>query len=428
MNRPMQATSPANLPATLPSPLPAMAYLISRYPAVSHTFILREVRQLRALGFGIATASVNEPDQAVLPAEEAEEAARTYYLKRDGIKGALGAHLRTLAGDPGAWLRGVGLAFRLGGADPRRLLLSLAYFTEALMLGQWMRRQRLTHLHVHFATAAASIGLYVKRAFKTGFSLSIHGPDEFDNVETQWLAEKIGAADFLFCIGQYAKSQVMRQCPPAQWSKCDIAPLGVDLLRYALRAQPAEPAPSAPFHLLCVGRLTPAKGQHVLLDALIDLRRQGRNVSLTLVGTGPDEASLKQAVRAARLDASVSFTGALDQQQVHALYQSADAFVLPSFAEGIPVVLMEAMACGVPCITTRITGIPELIRSADEGLLVTPADAEALAGAIVQLMSAPHLRHKIRLAARARVLQSYDLERNVARLAALFCQRLKESA
>lgn len=401
--------------------MPAMAYLISRYPAVSHTFILREVLQLRALGFTIETASVNPPDHASLPATEAAEAARTYYIKRAGVAGALGAHLRTLAGNPAGWLRGLASALRLGGAAPGPLLRSLAYFTEALMLGQWMRRHGLRHLHVHFATAAANIGLYVKPVFGFTLSLTIHGPDEFDNVDGQWLRQKIAAADFLFCIGHYAKSQVMRLSEPRHWHKFDISPLGVDPARYALRA---EPAPAPAFRLLCVGRLTPAKGQHVLIEALALLREQGRAARLMLVGAGPDEASLRHAVAAAGLDGSVEFAGALDQDAVRALYQQADAFVLPSFAEGIPVVLMEAMASGLPCVTTRITGIPELIRADHEGLLVTPADVGALAAAIAQLMEQPQQRAAIRTGGRARVEQSYDLERNVARLATLFRQRL----
>lgn len=404
---------------------PAMAYLISRYPAVSHTFILREVQQLRAQGFRIVTASVNAPDQTELAPAEAADAATTYYLKRDGVRGALAAHARTLLTRPLAWLRGVGLACRLGGLEPRRLLQSMAYFTEALMIGQWMQREHVAHLHVHFATAAANIGLYVKPVFGTTLSLSIHGPDEFDNVERQWLREKIDTADFLMCIGHYAKSQIMRLCPPSAWHKLEIAPLGVDPQQYRLRQAP--PA-SAALRVLCVGRLTPAKGQHILLDAIERLQWQGREVALTLVGTGPDEASLKAAVTTAGMQNSVHFAGALNQAEVLTHYQNADVFVLPSFAEGIPVVLMEAMACGLPCVTTRITGIPELIRSEDEGLLVTPADVAGLAEAIARLMDTPALALKIRIGARTRIMQSFHLEHNVARMAALFAQRLKDLA
>jgi colanic acid/amylovoran biosynthesis glycosyltransferase len=401
-----------------------IAYLVSRYPAVSHTFVLREVQQLRALGLQVETASVNLPDlaPAAMPAEERGEAARTYYLKRHGALGALAAHLRQLRRSPRAWWRGLRYAFALGGSDPRRVARALAYFTEALMLGRWMAEARLEHLHVHFASAAASVALFVKQVFGVSLSLTVHGPDEFDNVDANWLAQKFVAADFLFCIGQYAKSQVMRLSASEHWHKIEISRLGVDPQRY--RPQPRGGAADGVFRILCVGRLTPAKGQHVLLEAVRLLRRAGCAIHLTLVGAGPDESSLRQAVLAAGLRGQVSFTGALNQAQVRAQYACADAFVLPSFAEGIPVVLMEAMASALPCVSSRIDGIAELIHSEQEGILLAPADPVALAQALRALIDDPLLCRRMGRAARARVETDFDLRHNVARLAGLFADRL----
>ena len=402
-----------------------MAYLVSRYPAVSHTFILREVEALRRQGFVIETASINRPDQQPqqMPPREREEAARTYYVKAHGVAGALAAHAIALWQRPRAWLAGLLYALRLGGTDLRRIALGVGYFTEALMVGRWMRANELPHLHVHFATAAASVGLCVKKVFGTSLSLMIHGPDEFDDVRGQSLAEKIAGADFLFCIGSFARSQAMRLSAPAQWTKIDIARLGVDPGQYAPRL--ASRRDDGPFHVLCVGRLVAAKGQHVLVDAARRLVAGGRDVRVTIVGTGPDETGLRAAIDAAGLQTEVCLTGALNQDEVRRLYGEADAFVLPSFAEGIPVVLMEAMASGVPCVTTRITGIPELIRSDDEGLLVAPSDAEALAAAIARLIDDPGLRARIGAAARRRVDADYHLERNTVRLGRLFARRLE---
>jgi glycosyltransferase involved in cell wall biosynthesis len=403
-----------------------LAYLISRYPAVSHAFILREVLSLRERGLAVEVASINAPDmsEAAMPAAERAEADHTYYVKRHGLRGALGAHLSLLATNPAAWLRGAAYAVGLGGSDARRILLGFAYFTEALMIGRWMRRRSLGHLHVHFATAAANIGLYVKKVFGTSLSLTVHGPDEFDNVSAQWLPEKIAASDFVFCIGSYARSQVMRLSPPREWRKFDVSPLGVDTGIYRPGGQARA---HGPFRILCVGRLTPAKGQHVLIDAARRLRDAGLDFRITLVGSGPDEASLREAVVVDKLATQVQFTGALNQTQVRALYAQADAFVLPSFAEGIPVVLMEAMASGIPCVTTRITGIPELIQSEDEGLLVAPSDASALAAALRRLIEDPALRARIALAARARVEADYNLLRNTGHLAELFSKRLDQA-
>jgi glycosyltransferase involved in cell wall biosynthesis len=400
-----------------------MGYLVSRYPAVSHTFILREVEALRRQGFVIETASINEPDQAPqdMPAREREEAARTYYVKAHGLAGALAAHAVALWQRPIAWLAGLVYALRLGGTDLRRVALGVGYFTEAVMIGRWMRANELAHLHVHFATAAASVGLCVKKVFGTSLSLMIHGPDEFDDVRGQSLAEKIARADFLFCIGSFARSQAMRLSDPSHWRKIDIARLGVDTASYAPRAARTAGA----FHILCVGRLVAAKGQYVLVEAARRLAADRRRFRVTIVGAGPDERGLRAAIRDAGLEQHVTLAGALNQDQVRQLYGEADAFVLPSFAEGIPVVLMEAMASGVPCVTTRITGIPELIRSDEEGLLVAPSDADALAASITRLINDPALCARIATAARRRVDADFHLERNTARLGSLFAHRLE---
>jgi colanic acid/amylovoran biosynthesis glycosyltransferase len=401
-----------------------MGYLVSRYPAVSHTFILREVEALRRQGFVIETASINRPDQAPqdMPARERDAAARTYYVKAHGIAGALAAHAIALWQRPRAWAAGLVYALRLGGSDLRRIALGIGYFTEALMVGRWMRANDLPHLHVHFATAAANVALCVKKVFGTSLSLMIHGPDEFDDVRGQSLAEKIARADFLFCIGSFARSQAMRLSDPAHWRKIDVARLGVDTASYAPRAVRAA---GSAFHILCVGRLVAAKGQYVLVDAARRLAAEKRDLRVTLVGAGPEEPGLRAAIREAGREARVTLAGALNQDEVRRLYGEADAFVLPSFAEGIPVVLMEAMASGVPCVTTRITGIPELIRSDDEGLLVAPSDAEALAAAIARLIDDPALRVRIAAAARRRVDADFHLERNAVRLGLLFHRHLE---
>lgn len=407
-----------------------MAYLISRYPAISHTFILREVRQLRELGFEICTASVNPPDRAEadMTPDEREEAAQTYFLKRDGVFGALKAHLWGLK-RPGAYWRGLKAGLGFGGWNLKGVLFGLFYFTEALMLARWMAGQQVSHLHVHFATAAANIALILKQMLPVTLSLTIHGPDEFYDVPGQKLMEKIAAADFLVCIGRFARSQLMKLSPASAWDKFDICPLGVDVANYNPEAtdarQPVASEMQRPFTVLCVGRLTPAKGQHLLIEACAKLRDWGHAFRLVLVGTGPDEASLRSLSHALELDDMVQFTGAQNQDEVRAWYRRSDVFALPSFAEGIPVVLMEAMASGVPCLTTRITGIPELIRDGIDGMLVTPSDVQELADSLALLKDDPELRREMGESGRQRVAQCYNLPDNVTRLAGIFRARLR---
>ena len=402
---------------------PRLGYLISRYPAVSHTFILREVRQLRQAGFEIHCVSVNAPDRSSseMTADEAQEARTTYYLKTHGMTGALLAHLWGLM-RPARYLRGLFKGLTFDGWNLRRGLYGLFYFTEALMVARWMSAHRLTHLHVHFATAAANIALLLKQLSPAGVSMTIHGPDEFYDVPGQKLIEKVAAADFLVCIGRFARSQMMKLTPATQWHKFEICPLGVDVERY----NPAVADHNGkPFTILCVGRLAPAKGQHILIEACAALRDWGRNFRLVVVGAGPDEQSLHTAVASRQLQGQVTFTGALNQDQVRAWYRDSDVFALPSFAEGIPVVLMEAMASGVPCVTTRITGIPELIRDGIDGLLVTPSDSQELADTLAMLMDDQELRQELARSARARVAAHYNLPDNVARLGGIFMARLE---
>lgn len=402
---------------------PRLAYLISQYPAISHTFILREVLALQERGFAVRVASVNPPDRPPDRLTEAErrEAARTWYLKPQGFRGALTALLTALPRRPLALLRGLRTALQLGGTDLKRLLYSLAYWVEAVMIGEWMRREGTQHLHVHFATPAAAVGMLAKVMFPIGFSFTVHGPDELYDVTAYRLAEKIAHADFVLCISHYARSQMMKLAPVAHWSKFEISRLGVDPERFARR--PDKPA-GDPFELLCVGRLVPAKGQHILLDTLAALIRQGRRVHLTLVGQGPDMASLQAQSARLGLDDAVTLTGAVNQDRILGYYHQADAFVLPSFAEGLPVVLMEAMALGVPCITTHITGVPELIRDGVEGLLVAPSDADGLATAITRLMETPTLGPKLATAGRERVLAEYTLSASIAKLTEILARRL----
>jgi len=420
-----------------PQQRPALAYLISRYPTLSMVFVLREVLALRALGFRIHTASINPPDRPIaqLTAAEAAEAARTYCIKRHGLSGAAAAFARTLLTNPGGVLRGLALVLRLGRLDLAGLALNLMYFLEALMVGQWMLRNSLRHLHVHLASQAASVGLYVHHIFGFGYSLTVHGPDEFYAAHHHHLTRKIAAARFIVCISSFARSQLMNLSPYEHWSKFIVVRLGVDPSHF----DPAHFVPQplsrqgrevsafsaqAPCEILCIGRLTPAKGQHLLIDAVAQLIQQGRAVRLRLAGSGPDEASLRQHAASIPTPEAVVFEGAVNQERIRSLYADAHLFCLPSFAEGIPVVLMEAMSMQLPCVSTQIAGIPELIQSGTDGLLVPPSDLHALAGALAQLMDDAPQRQRLALAARARILSQYDLRANIQELAQELTQRL----
>lgn len=395
---------------------PRLAYLVSAYPAVSHTFILREVEGLRSLGHDIVTASINRPDRARsrMSEQERAEAERTYCLKAHGVRGALAALMFWAAVAPRRLL--ATLRFGLGLRASHRRFAGLAYAVEAAMVARWMREQAVDHLHVHFGNAGATVGVLVKRLSGCHLSFTIHGPDEFDDVPGQQLALKMREADVVVCISQYARSQLLRIAEPAHWGKFQVCRLGVDPGQFPFRQREAKPRP----RLLCVGRLTPQKGQVLLLRALARVREEGGQFDLTLVGEGPDRARIEAEVARLGLGEQVTLTGALGQEAVRAEFERADVFVLPSLAEGIPVVLMEAMSCGVPCVTTPVNGIPELVEHERTGLLATPGDVESLAERLTQMMANPCLRRSLAAAAREKVVRDFDLARNVAALGRIF--------
>lgn len=404
-----------------------IAYLISRYPAISHTFILREVTSLRARGVEVETASINPPDRALdslSPAERAE-ATRTYCLKAQGIVRIAGVLLRTTLTRPLSVAKGIGLAARLGGFDVTAVLTRLAYLAEAILVGDWMLRRKLEHLHVHFATPAATVALLMKEVFGLPFSMTVHGPDEFYNVDEYHLEQKIEGASFICCIGSFCRSQLMKLSHPREWGKFEVSPLGVDAAEFPFDSGKTT---RETFRILCVGRLVPAKGQGVLVHAAHELRRRGRKIEVSFAGDGPDRARLEALAAELRVEDICRFLGPVNPNKVRELYAASDVFVLPSFAEGIPVVLMEAMAMGVPCVSTAITGIPELIESGRQGILVPPSDVSALCGAIEALMGDESLRRSIATAARDKVVEKYNLTTNVGRLESVFRARLAVAA
>jgi len=389
-----------------------IAYLLSQYPAVNHVFMLREVRFLRQLGIDIQVASIRNPDRdpGLMTTAEQEEARSTYYVKSSGLFPFVLAHLHTLVSRPGRYLRGL--------AGALRKLYGLFYFAEAVAVGYWMKRQGLSHVHTHYASA---VGVLVRRIFPVTLSIAFHGPVEFQDPAGSRLAEKVHACLFCCAISQYGVSQLMYACGYPDWPKLELTALGVD--PNAFPPRPFRPFPS-PFQIICVGRLAAVKGQHVLIAAVAALVQEGRHIRLQFAGDGPDRVALCQEVENRGLADYISFEGNVNQDTLLDLYRESDALVLSSFAEGLPVVLMEAMAMEIPCVAPWVNGIPEIITHATDGLLVPPGDAEALARAISRLMDDAELRCTLGQNARRKILENFDLRRNTEHLADVFRRRL----
>lgn len=395
-----------------------IAFLVSQYPAINHAVILREIRELRRW-FELRTVSIRAPDRPLdqLTSEECDEASRTHYIKPQGAAGAFSAVLSTLFSRPVSFVSGFFYALKLSRLRPWQAIKNLGYFLEALLVGQWMRQEQITHLHSHYSS---TVGLLVKSIFPVDLSISFHGPDEFCDPQGFWIREKLEASSFVRAISHYAKSQLMMTCGAVYWEKIEVAYMGVDQNMFSPCTFRQNPSP---FRILCVGRLATVKAQRILIKAVGKLVQQGRSVVLHLAGGGPDRSSLEQYVEALGLRDHIVFHGFTPQDKLHDLYRQADAFALASFAEGLPGVLMEAMAMQIPCVSTWITGVPELIRDGVDGLLVPPSDASALGAAISRLIDDPRLRRSVGEAGRERILDKFDLEKNTRYLADIFQRR-----
>jgi colanic acid/amylovoran biosynthesis glycosyltransferase len=318
-----------------------------------------------------------------------------------------------------AYVTGILYAFRLGRCEFGNTLRNFLYFTEALIAGRWMLSRGLNHAHIHFAS---TVGLFIKKVFPITISITIHGPAEFEEMNAFHLREKTKAAAFICAISSFGRSQLMKASDPSEWHKIELLPLGIDPDKFMPGCTASLERTC--FEVISVAQLVPVKAQHILIDAIAKLVQDGRRIRLRLVGDGPDRPSLEKHILECGLSGNVTLEGAVNQDQLRRLYRDSDVFALASFAEGVPVVLMEAMAMEIPCVATWIAGIPELIQNEVDGLLVAPSDVGQLSGAIGRLLDDPDLRTRIAKAGRRKIIQQYNLSVNTGRLARVFERRL----
>lgn len=397
-----------------------LLYLIGQFPAINHGYLLAEVRHLRTLGIDVRVASVSPADRPPeeLSEVECEESARTFYIKSLPAAKIPLLVLTEFLLHPLRFLSGLFFSLKLAGIKPASIAYHLAYFSEAVVVGRYMRQCGVTHVHASFS---ATVALIVTHVFPVTMSFGVYGFGELHNPSQTHLAERIQGAVFVRSISRFGRGQLMLSCERDEWSKLVYVPLGIDAAEFA--PLPAR-NPSPPPNILCVGRLAPEKGQSLLLEAMAALNASGFPLHLTLVGDGPDRNFLERRAAELGIGGRVEFAGWIDEARLMGLYASTDVFVLPSLAEGIPMVLIEAMAMQIPCVAPCIAGIPELIESGVHGMLYSVADVNELSSQLRTLLQSPDLMERIGRQARVRVLRDYDMARNTEHFAGVLRERL----
>lgn len=394
-----------------------LAYLTSQYPAASHTFIRREVEALRKLGWQIDTFSVRTPGKDETQGDsDRSEAANTFYILRQSPLSFLAAHMVTLFTSPARYLGTFGLALGHRPPGTRGLLLAFAHFAESVLLARELRRRRVPHLHNHFANSAATVGMLASRLLGIGWSFTMHGISETDYPAGLMLGRKIESAKLVACVSWFGRAQGMRLVAPDHWDKMYVVRCGLPFDRLPLR----EPEGSNAKTLICVGRLSPEKGQTGLLRAFANLRVSHEGLRLRLVGDGPDRETLEALAGDLGLGDAVTFVGRLSETEALAEIARSDLLVLPSFMEGLPIVLMEAMALGVPVVASRVAGIPELVEDGSTGLLFPPSNWDYLGACIERLLSDEALCSSLAERGKTKVAVEFDVRKSTETLSRLF--------
>lgn len=390
-----------------------LAYLCNLYPAVSHSFVRREIEAVEEAGHEVHRFSLRPARHDLRDHADLKEADRTEAVLSRGWAALLVAAAMLLVTRPAKTFRAIAAAWELSAPGLKSKARHVAYWLEAAWLTQRLEQLRVEHLHAHFGTNPAAVTAIVRAWGGPPFSFTVHGPDEFDAPLALSLREKIERASFVVAISSYGRSQLMRWSNPAEWAKIAVVRCGVD--RAFLNSDPAT-VPEDSKEFICVARLSAQKGLPLLISACDVLRTRGEAFILTIIGDGEMRAELEAEIRRRRLHDVVQLAGIQSSSEIREHLVRARAFVLPSFAEGLPVVLMEALALGRPVITTAIAGIPELVDS-ECGWLIAAGSEEALVEAMSDALHAPAEELAVKgRAGRDRIRQMHDSATNAEHL------------
>jgi colanic acid/amylovoran biosynthesis glycosyltransferase len=404
--------------------LHVIAYITSQYARAGDTFIRGEVQELRRRGHTVHTFSIRDNPGEEISEDIARERKQTEYILTVGVLRLLAAFLTVLATRPASLLASIRLAMKVRPPGIRAWIRHAAYIVEATYLARRLRLLGVEHLHNHIGENSATVAMLASRIANVPFSQTIHGPGIFFHPREWSLGEKIQRSAFTACISSYCRSQCMMFSSPDAWDRLHIVRCVV-----APRFRDIDPSPlreGAPF--IFVGRLALEKGILVLIDALAELRRQSDECRLEIIGDGDLKWLIERRIAERDLNNHVCLRGWRSGDEIVDALGRSRVFVLPSFAEGLPVVIMEALAMGRPVISSSLSGIPELVRPGENGWLVPPGDVSALADAMQQALNAPlQSLETMGRAGRRAVLERHNALREGAKLEQLIRESIADS-
>ena len=404
-------------PGRLAVPSLRVAYFINQYPKVSHSFIRREILALERAGVVVDRFALRGWDADVIDPADLAELERTTFILARGMWPLLGAVLRTSLQRPRNFISAFVAALSMGRQALRPFPYHLVYLAEACALLEAMRGRDIQHLHAHFGTNSAEVAMLARLLGGPPYSFTVHGPDEIEQMHLMHLDKKAAHAKYVIAISSYCRDQLCRVVAPSDQDKIKIVHCGLEPGFY----EGAIPGPSSAARFVCVGRFGDEKGHMVLLEAMRRICARTKGCVLVLAGDGPLRGQIETRIRELGLQDNVRITGWISSSQVREEIIAARALVSSSFREGLPVVIMEAMALERPVIATAIAAVPELVVAGEHGWLVPAGDAALLADAMEDCMQAPaEMVARMGKAARHRVVGRHDINREAAKLTAYF--------
>jgi len=393
-----------------------IAYLCNVYPAPTHTFIRREINGLEECGIDVERITIRRSESSLPTPEDREELERTFGILECGIPNLLMNMVSVFVRNPLKMILTGWLALRLGIRSEAGVFKHIAYLGEACVVLRYAHRKNFTHIHAHFGTNAAMVAMLVRRLGGPTFSFMIHGQGEWDCPEFLHLQQKVEDSEFVTVISDFARSQTYRWAKVEHWDKVHVVRCGVDrsFISHAI-----SPVPDVS-RLVMIGRLGRTKGHLILLEALQRLVNQGTDFHMLLVGDGPLRDIIELQIDERGLHDFVEIAGWMDNNSVREELLASRAVVLPSFCEGLPVVIMEALALARPVICTRVGGVSELVVNGENGWIVNAGNVDELTDALEKMLNTPvDELSKMGLAGRESVLQNHDSLAEAAKLAEL---------